>query len=63
MDRLTARDKNGTAVMRLDLPKGMGNGPIARLADYEDTGLTPDEIMGIIAERDAAVAEPAGGRV
>ena len=43
MERLTTRDKNGVAVMRSDLPPGQGNNLVARLADYEDSGLTPEK--------------------
>lgn len=42
MDRLTTRDKAGVAVMRSDLLPGGGNNLVARLAAYEDTGLTPE---------------------
>ena len=42
MERLTERKKNGVPVMRLDLPGDKDHNLVARLAAYEDTGLTPD---------------------
>lgn len=56
MDRLTERNKHGVAVMRFDLPVGLDRNPVARLADYEDTGFMPAEVVALKAERDAAVA-------
>lgn len=55
MDRLTNRDKHGIAMMRLDLP--WGSSLVARLADYEDTDMTPEEIVTIKKERDASVRD------
>lgn len=57
MERLTERNKHGVAVMRLDVQTGMRGGPVAVLAEYEDSGLEPGEIAGIIRERDAAVKD------
>ena len=57
MYRLTERNNYGVAVMRLDIPAGAGSSLVARLADYEDTSLTPKEIIALKAERDAAVAD------
>ncbi len=57
MDRLTERNKHGVAEMRFDLPAGLDRNPVARLADYEDTGLMPAEVVALKAERDAAVKD------
>ena len=47
MERLTTRDKNGVAVMRSDLPPGQGNNLVARLADYEDSGVAAEMVTAI----------------
>ena len=47
MDRLTERNKHGVAVMRLDLPAGLDRSPVARLADYEDSGIPPEKVAVI----------------
>lgn len=58
MERLTERDKNGVAVLRADRITGtLQDNPVARLAAYEDTGITPAEIAALKAERDAAVRD------
>ncbi len=57
MERLTERNKHGVAVMRLDVPTGMQGGLVATLAAYEDTGLTPEEVVALKVERDAAVED------
>ena len=44
MERLTYRDKDGMAMMKER--GGWKSGGIDRLADYEDTGLEPEEIKG-----------------
>ena len=59
MERLTERNKHGVAVMRLDVQPGMRGGPVAVLAEYEDSGLEPGEIAGIIRERDEALRDMA----
>ena len=53
MNRITRREGNCTHIV------GNANSgrAIIRLGDYEDTGLTPSEIMSLKAERDAAVKE------
>lgn len=51
MERLTERNKHGVAVMRLDVPTGMQGGLVATLAAYEDTGLTPEEVVALKNER------------
>ena len=61
MDRLTERDSNG--ITFLVCREGCNGGPacfeceqkaINRLAAYEDTGLEPEEIETLLAEREAA---------
>lgn len=57
MDRFTYRD-NGVPVLRHDLsPVQRLYQSVERLAAYEDTGLTPEEIIAMKAERDAAVQD------
>ena len=46
MDRLTYRDKDGMAMMKER--GGWKSGGIDRLAAYEDTGLTPEEIERVV---------------
>lgn len=46
MERLTYRDKDGMAMMKER--GGWKSGGIDRLAAYEDTGLTPEEIERIV---------------
>lgn len=65
MDRITSRDLAGHAIVPIPRPKGNYAGPwtnpyesaVERLADYEDTGLTPQELKTVKAERDAMAAE------
>ena len=45
MDRLTYRDKDGMAMMKER--GGWKSGGIDRLAAYEDSGLEPEEIIGL----------------
>ena len=45
MERLTYRDKDGMAMMRER--GGWKSGGIDRLAAYEDSGLEPEEIIGL----------------
>lgn len=59
MERLTERNKNGVAVLRTDRITGtLHDNPVARLAAYEDTGMTPGGIVALKAERDVAVQDP-----
>lgn len=52
MDRLTERDKHGVAVLREGRLTGtLQDNPVARLADYEDTGLTPEEVIELKKEK------------
>lgn len=46
MDRLTYRDKDGMAMMKER--GGWKSGGIDRLADYEDSGLEPEEISDAV---------------
>ena len=46
MERLTYRDKDGMAMMKER--GGWKSGGIDRLAAYEDTGLTPEEIERVV---------------
>lgn len=48
MDRLTERRPNG--VVRSNV---MGDSVMLRLAAYEDTGLMPEQVAGLQADRDA----------
>ena len=58
MDRLTERDKHGVAVLRMDRITGtLQDNPVARLAAYEDSGFTPEEVVALKVERDAAVED------
>ena len=50
MNRLTERNKHGVAVIRPDATSLLERNPVARLADYEDTGLTPEEIIVLKTE-------------
>ena len=48
MERLTERTGEGQAIPRMDLRRNGHQRCMERLADYEDTGLTPEEIQDII---------------
>ena len=53
MERLTYRDCAGVACFRWENPRGtavIANEAISRLAAYEDTGLTPEEIRSVFNE-------------
>ena len=45
MERLTERTGEGQAIPRMDLRRNGHQRCMERLAEYEDTGLTPEEIM------------------
>lgn len=53
VERLTYRDCTGVACFRWENPRGttvIANEAISRLAAYEDTGLTPEEIRSVFNE-------------
>ena len=56
MERLTERDEDGAVTLKCDIYAGI-NKMVLRLADYEDTGLTPEEVAALKAERDEAVRD------
>ena len=45
MERLTERTGEGQAIPRMDLRRNGHQRCMERLAEYEDTGLTPEEII------------------
>ena len=48
MERLTYRDKDGFPMMKKR--GGFKQGGVERLADYEDTGLTPEEVSTLVKD-------------
>lgn len=56
MERLTERDEDGAVTLKCDIYAGI-NKMVLRLADYEDTGMTPEEIPALKAELYAAVRD------
>lgn len=58
MDRITSRTQSGEAIVPIKRQKGPQNGPlknpyeaaVQRLADYEDTGLSPEQVLEMQGE-------------
>lgn len=48
MERMTYRDKDGFPMMKKR--GGFKQGGVERLADYEDTGLTPEEVSTLVKD-------------